>query len=124
MPSHNTLEAFIACVEANRHVEAIEAYYAPEASMQENELPPRCGRDTLVAHERAVLTRTRSVRSTCVRPVFTAGDRVVIRWVFEFEGADGTSTRLDELAWQRWDGERIVEEKFFYDTQQLRPTRR
>jgi hypothetical protein len=48
----------------------------------------------------------------------------VIRWVFEFEGADGTSTRLDELAWQRWDGERIVEEKFFYDTQQLRPTRR
>jgi hypothetical protein len=123
MPSHNTLEAFIACVEANRHVEAIEAYYAPEASMQENELPPRRGRDALLAHERAALARVRSVRSTCVRPVFTAGDRVVIRGRFEFEGVDGTTTRLDELACQRWNGERIVEEKFFYDPQQLRPPR-
>ena len=46
-------------------------------------------------------------------------DRVVVRWVFEFEFLDGSRMRLDELAYQRWDGERIAEEKFFYDPAQL-----
>jgi hypothetical protein len=28
---------------------------------------------------------------------------------------------MDELAYQRWEDERIVEEKFFYDPRQLSP---
>ena len=32
---------------------------------------------------------------------------------------DGTSFRMEEIAWQRWRGERIVEERFFYDPAQL-----
>lgn len=120
MPSAQTLERFIAMVEANDHVGAIEAFYAPEASMQENEAPPRRGREALVANERAVLAKMRSVRSTCVRPVFVDGDHVVVRWIFEFEALDGAKRRMEELAWQRWHGERIVEEKFFYDPGQLR----
>lgn len=119
MPSLEVLHRFIAKVESNAHVEAIEAFYAPQASMQENEMPPRVGRDTLVAHETAVLSRMRSVKSGCVRPVFVDGDQVVIRWVFEFEAHDGTKTRMDELAYQRWEGDRVVEEKFYYDPRQL-----
>ena len=49
------------------------------------------------------------------------GDRVAIRWLFEFEFLDGRTLRLDEIAWQRWRGDRIVEEKFFYDPAQLAP---
>jgi hypothetical protein len=121
MPSAEVLERFIARVESNDHVGAIEQFYAPNASMQENEAPPRIGRDALVMGERNALARVRSVRSRCVRPVFVNADHVVIRWVFEFEGLDGTGTRMDELAYQRWDGDRIVEEKFFYDSRQVAP---
>jgi hypothetical protein len=121
MPSAEVLERFIARVESNDHVGAIEQFYAPSASMQENEMPPRIGRDALVVGERKALARVRSVRSRCVRPVFVNADYVVIRWVFEFEGFDGTGTRMDELAYQRWDGDRIVEEKFFYDSRQVAP---
>jgi hypothetical protein len=53
--------------------------------MRENHAPPRVGRDLLVAHERGVLARARSVRSGCVPPVFVTGDYVVIRWIFDFE---------------------------------------
>lgn len=119
MPSPETLERFIARVESNAHAEAIEEFYTPDASMQENDLPPRKGRDALVAHERGVLARMRSVRSRCVRPAFLNGDHVVIRWVFEFEGLDGSHRRIEELAWQRWEGEKVAEEKFFYDPAQL-----
>jgi len=121
MPTQNTLDRFIARVEENAHVEAIEEFYGANASMQENDLPPRVGRDVLVANERAVLARSRWVKSKCVRPVFVNGDHVVVRWIFEFERNDGSRIRMDELAYQRWDGERIVEEKFFYDPRQLQP---
>jgi hypothetical protein len=123
MPSPEVLQRFIATVESNAHVDAIERFYAPKASMQENEQPPRTGRDALAANESKVLARMRSVSSECVRPVFVDGDHVVIRWVFQFETHDGAKTRLEELAYQRWDGDRIVEEKFFYDPQQLNPRR-
>ena len=121
MPSAETLRRFIARVEENAHAEAIEEFYTANASMRENQGAPRVGRDALVAHERKVLARARSVTSQCVQPVFVNGDRVVIRWIFQFEWLDGKSTRMEELACQRWEGERIAEEVFFYDPAQLRP---
>jgi hypothetical protein len=123
MPSPEVLQRFIAKVESNAHVEAIEEFYAAHASMQENELPARIGRDALVTNERNVLSRARSVTSECVRPVFVNGDHVVIRWVFQFEDHDGTKTRMDELAYQLWEGDRIVAEKFYYDPRQLQARR-
>ncbi len=122
MPSPATLERFIARVEQNAHVEAIAEFYTEDASMQENQSVPRVGRGTLIANEQRALARALSVRSTCVRPVFLNGDRVVIRWIFEFTYKDGSSIRLEELAYQRWDGDRIAEEQFFYDPRQFVPT--
>jgi len=119
MPNAATLERFIERVESNAHAEAIEEFYTEGASMRENQSPPRVGRDVLVANERAVLARARSVRSRCVRPVFVDGDLVVVRWVFRFEGHDGRVRELEELAYQRWHGERIAQEQFFYDPAQL-----
>src|SRR5215813_3768543 len=121
MPTAERVEHFIARVEHNAYVEAIEEFYTAAASMQENQSPPRVGRDTLVAHERQVLATVRAVSATCVRPVFVQGDRVVIRWVFSFEFLDGSTMRMEELAYQRWEGERIAEETFFYDPAQTVP---
>lgn len=123
MPSSETLERFIARVEQNAHAEAIEEFYAPNASMQENRSAPRVGRDLLVAHERKVLSRVKSVASQCVRPALVNGDHVVIRWVFNFEWQDGSKTRIEELAYQRWVGEHIAEETFFYDPAQRTPVK-
>ena len=119
MPSPKVLAQFIACVEANKHAEAIEEFYAPGASMRENHKEPRVGRDKLAARERALLAKARSVKSQCIRPVFVDGDHVVIRWTFDFDWLDGRSTHMDELAYQRWEGDKIVEEQFFYDPSQL-----
>ncbi len=121
MPSNETLERFIARVEQNAHAEAIEEFYIESGSMRENMAAPRVGRAQLVAHERQVLQRARSVHSICIRPVLVSGSTVVVRWIFTFEWLDGSSTRMEELAYQRWEGERIAEEQFFYDPAQLVP---
>jgi len=115
MPAAETLERFIALVEQNAHVEAIEAFYTADASMQENQSAPRIGRDYHVANERRVLSGAKTLMSRCVRPVFVSVDKVVIRWIFRFEWLNGTVTHMEELAYQRWEGERIAEETFFYD---------
>lgn len=121
MPSTQTLERFIARVESNAHVEAIQEFYTEGASMQENNEPPRVGRDALVKHEQRALSMAASVTSQCVRPAFVSGDHVVIRWIFEFTGKDGSKRRIEELAYQRWEGERIAQEQFFYDPKQFAP---
>ncbi|HEY5929056.1 MAG TPA: nuclear transport factor 2 family protein [Burkholderiales bacterium] len=123
MPSQQTLERFIARVEQNAHAEAIEEFYTENSSMRENLSEPRVGRDLHVANEKKVLARARSVESKCVRPVFVNGDHVIIRWIFRFEWLDGTVTRMEELAYQRWEGERMAEEQFFYDPVQRVPVK-
>lgn len=121
MPSEETLERFIARVEENAHDLAVEEFYAENSSMQENQAPPRLGREAHLANERRVLARARSVQSSCVRPVFVNGDRVVIRWRFRFDWLDGTITEMEEVACQRWEGELVAGETFFYDPAQRVP---
>lgn len=124
MPSAHTLQRFIAMVEQNQHADAAEQFYAPDAVIRENQGPPREGRDAQVALERGVMARAVAIQSKCVAPVLVNGDHVVVRWVFDFEWPDGTFTHMEELAWQRWDGELIAEETFFYDPAQRTPQRR
>ena len=120
MPSADTLERFILRVEVGAHAEAIAEFYVENGAIRENQAAPRIGRSRLVEHEQDVLKRAKSVESVCVRPVLVNGSVVVIRWIFRFQWLDGTSTEMEELAYQRWQGEQIVEEQFFYDPAQLR----
>jgi hypothetical protein len=121
MPTLQTLERFIARVESNAHAEACEEFYTAGASMRENQGPPRVGRDKHVESERKIHARAKSIHSQCVRPCFVDGDFVVIRWIFRFEWLDGSVTEMEELAYQRWEGEQIAEEQFFYDPVQRLP---
>jgi ketosteroid isomerase-like protein len=121
VPSIETLQRFIRRVEEGAHAQACEEFYTENSTMQENQQPPRLGRDAHVSNEKKVMARAKSIVSKCVEPVFVNGDRVVIRWIFDFVWQDGSTTHMDELAYQRWEGERIAEETFYYDPAQRVP---
>jgi hypothetical protein len=124
MPNNETLNRFVAQVEANNHVEAVEEFYTENSSVRENQGETRTGRDAHVANEHRFLARLKSLTSKCVRPYFVNGDFVVIRWSFGLEFHDGTIVSMDELTYQRWEGERIADETFFFDPAQRTPKRR
>src|SRR5881396_2666498 len=109
MPSRERLDEFIAVVESGDHAGAIERYYTEDASMQENAAPPRVGRDVLVAHEQAALSRMSHVHSKCVSSI-VEGDRVAIHWNFVVTEKSGKVRRFDEIALQDWRGDRIFRE--------------
>lgn len=120
MPTPERVQQLIALVEQGKYVEAIQQFYTEDASMQENNQPPRRGLAALVKHEQGMMATFKSMRTLPVDAFLVDGDRVVIRWVFEFTRPDGKMLRMDELALQRWRGDKVVEERFFYDPAQVR----
>jgi SnoaL-like domain len=119
MPSQDVVERFVSTVVGGDFTGAIERFYVEGASMRENLGEPRVGRDGLVTHERAMMGAFKSITAECIGQPAIADDRVAIHWRFQFTPAEGSARTLEEIAWQRWDGERIVEETFFYDPSQM-----
>lgn len=119
MPSRPTVDAFIRDVMTEDHVGAIERWYHEDASMQENQAPPRVGRKLLMEGERRTLARVASVTTELLAPPLINGDTVVIRWRFTFTQTNGEKRSLEEVAWQTWRGDRISRETFFYDPAQM-----
>lgn len=107
-------------VESGQGVEALDSFYADHATMRENNEPPRAGKEALLRFERAAQASVVNLRSTCIRPILIAGETCVIRWRFEYTTKDGKAVRFEELAYQRWQGELIEEEQFFYDPGQFK----
>jgi hypothetical protein len=121
MPGTDVVDRFVATVVGGDFVGAIERFYEVDASMRENLAAPRVGRDTLVRHEQQVLSAFKDMSASLVGAPLVRGDQVAIHWRFEFTPPEGPTTTLQEIAWQRWEGDRIAEETFFYDPGQLAP---
>ena len=120
MPARETVDAFIALVEQAQYVEALEGYYTSDSTMTENQEPPRVGLAAHIASERAVMGAFKALKTHPVSRVLIDGDLVMINWVFEFTAENGQKMIMDEVALQRWDGDRIVAEQFYYDPAQRR----
>jgi ketosteroid isomerase-like protein len=120
MPNRDRVQALIAIVEQGRYIDALESFYSDDASMQENLDPPRRGRTNLIDGERRIMAGFRAIRTRKVETFFVEGDKAVIHWVFDFVGHDGSTFTQDEIALQRWQGDKIVEERFYYDPAQRR----
>jgi hypothetical protein len=121
MPTRERVEAFVALVERAHYVEALEQFYHRDATMQDNQQPPRVGLERLIADEKATMARFARMKTDPVADLLIDGDKVMIRWRFTFTPAEGPAMIMEELTLQRWDGERIAEERFFYDPRQTRP---
>jgi len=119
MPSRDVVEAFAKRLEDRDFVGAILDYYTPDAATYENQAEPLVGRDKLVAKERGVLAAFKEVKAVRIGPSLIEGDHVATRWTFSFTNADGIIRTLDEIVWQTWRGNQLIEERFYYDPKQM-----
>ena len=119
MPSRDIVEAFAKRLENGEFVEAIEQFCTPDAVTYENNTAPTIGRDKLVAKERGLLAASKEVKAVRIGPSLIEGDQVATRWSFSFTSAEGVTRTLEEVAWQTWRGDKLIEERFYYDPKQL-----
>jgi ketosteroid isomerase-like protein len=108
----------IGLVQQGKFLEAIERFYAADATMQENQDAPRCGLEALLENERRVLRAVPDIHVARVDSFLVDGNRAAINWVFAYTNSAGQRIELDEVAWQEWRDGKIVRERFFYDPAQ------
>ena len=104
----------IAMAEQGKFLEAIQEFYADDATMQENNQPPRVGLAALLENERRVLASLKEIRVNRADSFIVDGDRAAINWVYHFIDSQGRELPRDELAYQVWRDGKIVCERFFY----------
>lgn len=119
MPSRDIVEAFAKHLGNGDFIGAIEQFYTPDAATYENNAAPTVGREKLIAKERGVLAASEEVKALRIGPSLIEGDHVATRWSFSFTNAEGVTRTLDEIAWQTWRGDQLIEERFYYDPEQL-----
>ena len=122
MPSRAVVEDFIATIERGEFLEALSKFYAEDMIAQENNLPPRIGRAAQTANEEAALKRMR-FDSIKVVSYLVDGDRVAINYLFEMTTMQGDRLRMDEIAYQLWRGDQIVNERYYFDPAQRQPVK-
>jgi hypothetical protein len=113
------LEEFITMVETNKHIEAIEKFYADTVVIQDNLSSEVRGKNKQIENEQRLLSKVKKMYSYCIRPYHLTDDCVAIKWRFRFEFKNNTFIEIEEIAWQKWENGKIVKEQFFFDPQQF-----
>ena len=99
---------------ARKFLEAIQEFYAEDATLQENNQPPRVGLAALLENERRVLASLKEIRVNRADSFIIDGDRAAINWVYHFIDFQGRELQRNELAYQVWRDGKIACERFFY----------
>ena len=115
MTVQESVKKLISLVEQHKFLEAIQEFYADDASMQENNASPRCGLAALLENERKVMASFKELHVARAQSFIAGEDHAAIRWLFEYTDVKGRRLCLDEVAYQHWRDGKIVSERFFYD---------
>ena len=114
LSTRERVEMLIAMAEQGKFLEAIQEFYAEDATMQENSQPPRVGLAALLENERRMLASLKEIRVNRADSFLVDGDRSAINWVYLFIDARGREIRRNEMAYQVWQNGKIIRERFFY----------
>lgn len=94
---------------------AFEQYYADDVVMVDQGQPPREGKDTNREYEEAFVNGLTEFRGAEVKSVAIdeANNKSFVEWHFDFTHKDFGDQKYDQVAVQTWDGDQIVEERFY-----------
>src|SRR5688572_10404303 len=106
MPSPERVAELIRYVTEHRLVEALEHFYHPDSTMQENLAAPRIGRAVSIERQKRNAGLAAEILELRAVSCLIDGDRVAIEWHAEWRLPDGTQQRIEEVALQIWEGDR------------------
>lgn len=115
MPDRARVEAMVSLATQQKFVEAIHEFYAENATTQENAHPPITGIPAILEHEQMFMAMVGEIHAFEAATVVVEGNHAVINWTLDFTDKQGKRHQLDELAFQTWEGDKIVHERFYYD---------
>lgn len=115
MPTKQRVTDLIQYATQGRIIEAMTEFYTPNCTMQENSNPPTVGLEANIEREKQFVDNVAEWHSAGVHSFIVDGDRAAIHWHMDFTAKNGARIVSDQIAWQRWEGDKIAEERFFYE---------
>jgi hypothetical protein len=99
-------------------IEAMHEFYADDTQMQENNNPPTVGLAANIEREHKFIAGVKRWIAFDVNSIAidVSRGKSAIQSTSAFEGVDGKTYRVDQVALQTWRDGKIAHEKFYYDT--------
>jgi hypothetical protein len=108
---------FIQLLSAGQSERAMQEFYHDEVLVFENRALARAGKAACLAYERKQLaTQLNAPRFRLIAyAVNAASGHVFLQYTVRFSDSDGRPLRLEEVAVQTWERDKIVQEQFYYE---------
>ena len=111
------VQRFCELLERGDALGAMDRYYGDDVCVFENRELARAGRTQCLNHEKELLAKvqqppTFKLHRTAVNEATGAA---FLEYTLRFVAADGRPMRIEEVAVQTWERDRIVTERFYYE---------
>ena len=101
-------------IQQGRIMDAMRQFYAGDVVMAENDQAPTVGLAANLEREQQFVDNTQW-HGLELKDVVIDGDRAMVRWWLDFTNSNyGQRLAFTQVAYQRWQDGKIVEEKFYY----------
>lgn len=115
MPDRKRVEMLIQYLMQQKYLEAMDEFYHTNVKMQENSCPIRFGRTTSIERLKKADELTRETHEFNIKTVTIDGDHVAIEMHADWTFVNGKRVRIEQVAMQTWQDDKIIFERFFYD---------
>lgn len=109
------LEDLFAYIRGGRILDAINAFYAEDAAMQENDQPPTVGREANLEREKQFLKTVTEWKRFDVTAKGVGDDVTFYETVMDWITTDGTPVHVEQVVVAKWQDGRIIHERYYHN---------
>jgi len=114
--SLTTVQELMNCVAGGRILDAMNRYYDPSVTMQENANPPCAGLAANIEREKAFVASIREWRGLQIKAMAVNDDVSFIEYTIDFVNTSGIPMHNEQVSVARWKNGKIIHERFYYDS--------
>jgi hypothetical protein len=109
------LEDLLSYIREGRILYAINEFYAKEAVIQENNLPPTVGREANFEREKQFLSTVKDCQRFDVLAKGVGEDGTFYETIMDWVTTDGTPVHVEQVVVAKWQDGRITHERYYHN---------
>jgi ketosteroid isomerase-like protein len=108
------LDTLLGMLAQGQFVEGMEAFFAPDVTIQEVGQPPKTGRDHTIAVEKDLLAGVSEFIQYSAHSKGAGGDKTFYEATMEFKTTDGQHVVQNQAVVTTWKDGKIVDERYYH----------
>ncbi|MBO6689269.1 MAG: nuclear transport factor 2 family protein [Alphaproteobacteria bacterium] len=108
------LNTLLGMLEQGQFVEGMEAFFAPDVTIQEVGQAPKTGRDLTIAVEKELLEGVSEFIQYRAHTIGAGGDKTFYEATMEFKTTDGQHVVQNQAVVTTWQDGKIVDERYYH----------